>query len=89
MTREMGMAREMGMVREMEIAREMEMRGRWRWQMEMEMARECEEFAPIAFRLKLPDFSIEQSNKIQVGSKEGIITILKPSSLKTPCSELR
>jgi hypothetical protein len=33
------------------------------------------------------DFSKEQSNKIQVGSKEGIITILKPSSLKTPCSE--
>jgi hypothetical protein len=46
----------------------------------------CKE--PIAFRLKLPDFAIEQSNKFQVGSKEGIITIFKPSSLKTPCSEL-
>jgi hypothetical protein len=35
----------------------------------------------------MPDFSEEQSNKIQGGSKEGIIAILKPSSLKTPCSE--
>jgi hypothetical protein len=34
-----------------------------------------------------PDFSKEQSKKVQVGSKEGIITILKPSSLKTHCSE--
>jgi hypothetical protein len=37
----------------------------------------------------MPDFSKEQSGKIQVGSKEAIITILKYSSLKTPCSELR
>jgi hypothetical protein len=35
----------------------------------------------------MPDFSKEQSSKIQVGSKEGIITILKPSSLKTHRSE--
>jgi hypothetical protein len=35
----------------------------------------------------MPDFSKEQLRKIQVGSKEGIITILKPSSLKTHCSE--
>jgi hypothetical protein len=35
----------------------------------------------------MPDFSKEQSNKIHVGSKEGTITILKPSSLKTFCSE--
>jgi hypothetical protein len=35
----------------------------------------------------MPDFSKEQSKKVQVGSKEGIITILKHSSLKTYCSE--
>jgi hypothetical protein len=35
----------------------------------------------------MPDFSKEQSKKVQVGSKEAIITILKPSSLKTHCSE--
>jgi hypothetical protein len=35
----------------------------------------------------MPDFSKEQSKKFQVGSKEGIITILKPSSLNTHCSE--
>jgi hypothetical protein len=38
----------------------------------------------------MPDFSKEQSNKVQTGSKEGIlIIILKLSSLKTPCSETR
>jgi hypothetical protein len=35
----------------------------------------------------MPDLSKEQSKEIQVGSREGIITILKPSSLKTHCSE--
>jgi hypothetical protein len=35
----------------------------------------------------MPDFSKEQSKKVHVGSKEGIITILKPSLLKTHCSE--
>jgi hypothetical protein len=36
----------------------------------------------------MPDFSKEQSNKVQAGYKEGIlIIILKLSSLKTPCSE--
>jgi hypothetical protein len=35
----------------------------------------------------MPNFSKEQSKKIQVGSEEGIITILKPCLLKTHCSE--
>jgi hypothetical protein len=35
----------------------------------------------------MQDFSKEQLRTIQVGSKKGIITILKPSSLKTHCSE--
>jgi hypothetical protein len=30
----------------------------------------------------MPDFSKEQSKKVQVGSKEGKFTILKPSSFE-------
>jgi hypothetical protein len=32
----------------------------------------------------LPNFSIEQSNKIQVGSKAGIFIILKPQFIEDP-----
>jgi hypothetical protein len=35
----------------------------------------------------MQDFSKEHLRKIQDGSKKGIITILKPNSLKTNCSE--
>jgi hypothetical protein len=35
----------------------------------------------MAFRLKGPNFSKECPRKIQVGSKEGTITILKPRSM--------
>jgi hypothetical protein len=35
----------------------------------------------------MPDFSNEHLRKIQVGSKEGINTILKSNALKTHCSE--
>jgi hypothetical protein len=40
-----------------------------------------------SFQVKKTNFSEEYSRKIQVGSKEGTITILKPRSIVLHCTE--